>query len=152
MVTLFIIFVCLFYGCKVVNRMIANSFIYAPYPTSKVYKASYSGMLYTPLRCIIFFTNYQRDWKFLVNSVRIPGYRFPSSYCSYAQRALVCNVDPFPLPVNELHKSAATNEALLLFDFCMIDPFCKLVITVQIVKYRYISKLFISISCLCRLR
>jgi hypothetical protein len=81
----------------------------------KVHIASYSGMLYTPLWYIIFFTNCQTDLKFLVNSVRIREYRFPSSYCSYALIALVCIVDPFLLPVNVLHKSAATNEALLVF-------------------------------------
>ena len=72
-------------------------------------------MLYTPLRWIIFFTNYQRGWKFLVNSARIRGYRFPSSYCSYALIALVYNVNQSLLPVNVLHKSAVTNEALLVF-------------------------------------
>ena len=78
-------------------------------------------MLYTPSRCSIFFTNYQRDWKFLANSVRIRGYKFSSSFCSYALITLVCIVDQFLLPVNVLHKSAETNEALLVFCFLQIE-------------------------------
>jgi len=58
------------------------------------------------------FYKLSNELKFLVNSVHIRGYRFPSSYCSYALRALVCIVDQFLLPVNVLHKSAATNEEL----------------------------------------
>jgi len=96
-----------FYACTQLIYLCTISY-------QKVHKASYSGILYTPLRCTIFFTNHQRDWKFLVNSIRISGYRFPSSYCSYAL-TLVCIVDPFLLPINVLHKRAVTNESVTGF-------------------------------------
>jgi len=50
----------------------------------------------------------------IFSKLRIRGYRFPSSYCSYAL-TLVCIVDQFLLPVNVLHKRAETNESVTGF-------------------------------------
>ena len=88
-------------------------------------KGAYSQLFFHALYTFEVYNIFHKVSKgvefFLVKSVPIRVYKFPSSYCSYALITLVCIVDPFLLQVNELHKSAATNEALLVYNFGMIE-------------------------------
>ena len=82
-------------------------------PPKSAYSQLFSHALYT-------FEVYNIFYKLskgleIFSKLRIHVYRFPSYYYSYALVALVCIEVQFQLSVNVLHKSAATNEALLFF-------------------------------------